>query len=48
MTAVAPKAQVLTVEDVQNRADTRQIPINKVGIRGINHLVKVKNRSSGE
>src|SRR5688572_33464792 len=48
MTAVDPKAQVLTVEDVQNRADTRQIPINKVGIRDINHPVKVKDRSAGE
>ena len=48
MTAVAPKAKVLTVEDVQNRADTRQIPINKVGIRDINHPVKVKDRSAGE
>ena len=28
--AVAPKAQVVTgIEDVQNRADTRQIPINQ-------------------
>ena len=48
MTAVAPKAQVHPVEDVQNRADTRQIPINKVGIRDINHPVKVKDRSTGE
>src|SRR3954464_424010 len=46
--AVAPKAKVITVEDVQNRADTRQIPINKVGIRDINHPVKVKDRSAGE
>ena len=44
----APQARVISVEDVQNRADTRQIPINKVGIRDINHPVKVKDRSSGE
>jgi GTP cyclohydrolase I len=48
MNAAAPKAKVVSVEDVQNRADTRQIPINKVGIRDINHPVKVKDRSSGE
>jgi GTP cyclohydrolase I len=45
--AVAPKAQVLSVEDVQNRADTRQIPINQVGIKDINHPVRVKDRSAG-
>lgn len=36
------------VEDVQSRADTRQIPINKVGIKDIRHPVKLKDRSSGE
>src|SRR5258708_23942024 len=36
------------VEDVQAHADTRQIPINKVGIKDINHPVKVKDRSAGE
>jgi GTP cyclohydrolase IB len=45
--AVAPKAQVVSVEDVQNRADTRQIPINRVGIKDINHPVRVKDRSAG-
>jgi len=46
--AVAPKAKVITVEDVQSRADTRQIPINQVGIKDINHPVRVKDRSEGE
>jgi GTP cyclohydrolase I len=46
--AVAPQPRVLTVEDVQSRADTRQIPINQVGIKDINHPVKVKDRSAGE
>src|SRR5881394_4374931 len=46
--AIAPKAQVVSVEDVQSRADTRQIPINQVGIKDINHPVKVKDRSAGE
>lgn len=39
---------VQTVEDVQSRADTRQLPINKVGIKDITHPVKLRDRSSGE
>jgi GTP cyclohydrolase I len=36
------------VEDVQGHADTRRIPINRVGIKDIAHPVKVKDRSEGE
>lgn len=36
------------IADVQSSADTRQIPINKVGIKGIRHPVRVKDRSAGE
>lgn len=36
------------IEDVQNRADTRQITINKVGIKDIRHPVRVRDRSEGE
>ena len=36
------------MEDVQNRKDTRQIPINKVGIKDIRHPVRVADRSGGE
>ena len=36
------------VEDVQGRADTRRIPINRVGIKDITHPVRVKDRASGE
>jgi len=36
------------VEDVQGHADTRQLPINKVGIKDIFHPVRVKDRSAGE
>jgi GTP cyclohydrolase I len=36
------------VEDVQSRADTRQMPINKVGIKDITHPVKLRDRSSGD
>ncbi|MEJ2344889.1 MAG: GTP cyclohydrolase FolE2 [Gammaproteobacteria bacterium] len=36
------------IEDVQSSADTRRIPINKVGIKDIRHPVRVKDRSAGE
>jgi len=44
----AKKTNANPVEDVQGYADTRQIPINKVGIKDIFHPVKVKDRSRGE
>jgi len=37
-----------TMDDVQGRADSRQIPINKVGIKDIYHPVRVRDRSAGE
>jgi len=37
-----------SIEDVQARADSRQLPINKVGIKDVYHPVRVKDRSSGE
>lgn len=33
--------------DVQNLADTRQLPINKVGIKDIKHPVSIRDRSGG-
>src|SRR5580704_1298172 len=39
---------VMSVEDVQSRADTRRIPINRVGIKEIRHPVRVKDRMNGE
>ncbi|AKH19246.1 GTP cyclohydrolase FolE2 [Sedimenticola thiotaurini] len=36
------------LEDIQSSADERQIPINKVGIKGIRHPALVKDRSGGE
>ncbi|MER2512866.1 MAG: GTP cyclohydrolase FolE2 [Nitrosomonas ureae] len=39
---------VVHIPDVQNTADTRQLAINKVGIKDIRHPVKVRDRSSGE
>ena len=35
------------IEDVQGRADTRRIPIDRVGIKDIYHPVRVKDRSGG-
>ena len=42
------KPLVNSVEDVQGHADTRQIPINRVGIKDVYHPVKVKDRARGE
>lgn len=36
------------IEDVQNSADLRHLPINKVGIKDILHPVRIKDRSGGE
>jgi len=41
-------SNVISVEDVQGRADTRRIPIDRVGIKEIRHPVRVKDRSAGE
>ena len=43
----ARKAAV-EIEDVQGRADTRRLPIDRVGIKEITHPVRVKDRSAGE
>jgi GTP cyclohydrolase IB len=40
--------KIVAVEDVQGRADTRRIPIDRVGIKEIRHPVRVKDRSAGE
>ena len=47
-TAKVARAAVNEVEDVQGRADTRQLPINRVGIKDIRHPVRVRDRSAGE
>ena len=46
-TELAHKSQD-SIADVQSSADTRRIPINKVGIKDIRHPVRVKDRSVGE
>jgi GTP cyclohydrolase I len=45
-TTIDPKHT--TIEDVQGRADHRQIPINKVGIKDVYHPVRIKDRSGSE
>jgi len=46
MSSTAPQGQ--SIPDVQSSADTRQIPINKVGIKDIRHPVRVADRTGGE
>lgn len=46
--AATGSASVSPIEDVQGSADTRRIPINKVGIKDIRHPVRVRDRSGGE
>ena len=38
---------VVSIEDVQGSPDARRIPIDKVGIKGIRHPVRVLDRSTG-
>jgi GTP cyclohydrolase I len=46
-TTIAPERSS-TIPDIQASADTRRIPINKVGIKDIRHPVRVADRSGGE
>ncbi len=48
VTAQFPRAAVPEVEDVQGHADTRRLPIDRVGIKDISHPVRVRDRSAGE
>ncbi|HJS89328.1 MAG TPA: GTP cyclohydrolase FolE2 [Steroidobacteraceae bacterium] len=47
-TAKTARNFLAEVEDVQGRADTRQLRINRVGIKDISHPVRVKDRAAGE
>ena len=42
------KPAATVIEDVQSRADTRRIPINRVGVKDVYHPVRLKDRSGGE
>src|ERR1700761_93602 len=48
VTAKVPRPTVTEIEDVQGRADTRRLPINRVGIKDIMHPVRVRDRAKGE
>src|SRR5213080_4997387 len=48
VTAKAPRPAVTEMEDVQGHADTRRLPINRVGVKDISHPVRVRDRSDGE
>ena len=39
------ESAVVAIPDVQGSADTRRIPINKVGIKDIRHPVRIRDRS---
>lgn len=45
---IAETSDARPIEDVQAKPDTRRIPIDKVGIKGIRHPVRVRDRSGGE
>ena len=47
-TAQIARASVAEVEDVHARADTRALPINRVGIKDISHPVRIRDRAAGE
>lgn len=40
--------QLDSIADVQGSADTRRIPIDKVGVKGIRHPVRVMDRATGQ
>ncbi|MFN2300940.1 MAG: GTP cyclohydrolase FolE2 [Gammaproteobacteria bacterium] len=46
MSTVVKKSK--TIEDVQSKADTRRIRINKVGVKDIRHPVRVADRAGDE
>src|ERR1700760_1250536 len=48
VTAKVSRAPVTEIEDVQGRADTRRLPINRVGIKDISYPVRVRDRFAGE
>jgi len=43
----SPSKTTTSIPDVQNSADTRQLAINKVGIKAIRHPIKVQDKTGG-
>ncbi|AHK78342.1 GTP cyclohydrolase [Ectothiorhodospira haloalkaliphila] len=48
MSTIVPKLITPAIPDVQASADTREIPINKVGIKDIRHPVRVTDRTGAD
>lgn len=48
VSAIAKGRRARTISDVQGSEDTRQIAIDKVGIKGIRHPVRVRDRAGRE
>ncbi|MCG5516308.1 MULTISPECIES: GTP cyclohydrolase FolE2 [Ectothiorhodospira] len=48
MSTIVPKLITPAIPDVQASADTREIPINKVGIKDIRHPVRVTDRTGND
>ena len=48
VSAIAPAADHPAIADIQGTRDDRQIAIDRVGIKGIRHPVRVRDRSQGE
>lgn len=46
-TQKATQEPLVSIADVQGLQDTRRIDINRVGIKGIRHPVRVKDRTGG-
>ena len=46
--AAARQSAAVTIADVQGRADSRRLPINKVGIKDIFHPVRVRDRTGAD
>ena len=44
----ATEREEVPIADIQGSPDNRRIPIDKVGIKGIRHPVRVRDRSAGE
>ena len=48
MSQLKNQASFHTIADVQSSADTRHLPIDKVGVKQLRHPVKIRDRSQGE
>jgi len=42
------ETRIDSLADIQSRRDTRRIPIDRVGVRGLRHPIRVRDRNGGE